>query len=69
MKIRPLHKFEEGYISDDGNYFFLIFERNWLAYKRKPNYYYFDGPNFTGQPIFYESYPTLKSLIKAIESI
>jgi hypothetical protein len=73
MKIRPLHKIEPGlYESSDGNWqFYEMYvdgkrntpkDREWNAYKRM-----LDGKFYIDTPYFFKSYPTLKSLINALE--
>lgn len=66
MKIRPLHKRQKGhYESDDKCWRFIewgVGERNWSAYQKM-----LDGKFYFDTPYFFESYKTLRSLIKAIE--
>lgn len=79
MKIRPLHKIEQGYYeSRDKQWRFLqklsqgesIYRniknipenREWWAYRRL-----IDGKFYKDTPYFFSPYPTLKSLIEALE--
>jgi hypothetical protein len=60
MKIRPLHKICAGqYKSYNGEIeiYYDSFVKGWFAFENKNIYH-----------IFYESYPTMNSLIKALES-
>lgn len=64
MKIRPLKRIQSGYyISNDGNWEFIQSDSSWNVYSQ----FSFNGK--IDEPFFYESYPTLKSLIKAVESL
>lgn len=74
MKIRPLRKVGKGYyISNDGEWSFIEKylgpnkrnnpgSREWFVYQMM-----LDGKFYKDTPYFFESYHTLKSLIKALE--
>lgn len=73
MTIRPLHKIEQGYYeSHDGKWRFTQKlshaksdnpdNREWWAYQKL-----IDGKFYSDTPYFFFAYPTLKSLIEALE--
>jgi hypothetical protein len=74
MKIRPLHKIKPRlYESNDEQWRFFENQkiagkrnnpenREWNAYQRM-----LDGKFYFDTPYFYNYYPTLKSLVKALE--
>jgi len=71
MKIRPIKNIAPGkYRSVDNEWYFIEDQRyrtnpakrQWWAYQRMH-----DGKFYSDTPYFFEPYPTLKSLIKALE--
>lgn len=71
MKIRPIKNIAPGrYRSSNNEWYFVEnkqhrnnpAKREWWVYQRMQ-----DGKFYSDTPYFFESYPTLKSLIKALE--
>lgn len=66
--IRPLKKISRGYyISNNDKWKLICYNSSW--HNRSYNCHKIELGQFDSEKCFYEDYPTLKSLIKAIEDV
>ena len=61
MVIKPLIRIEKGY--------YISADKEWEFIKQPSGWYTYRLDNKLCSPYFYESYPTLKQLIKEVESL